>query len=284
MTAHTRAKGVLTLLATALLAGGIVAGCGDDDDGGDVAKLQIEATGGKGAVSYTVDTEEVAGGAAEIEFVNSSENDTDAQLAYTADEHSDEEVIAELGNAVSGQPLADWFEGGGGPGQTPAGGSSVVTQDLQPGTYYVLGANEEPEAPLTKFTVSDEDGAELPEADGTVSAQEYSFSSEGLKAGTSNVLLENRGAQWHHFLAAQLKPDATIEQAQQFFQTEEGPPPFVGEPGQALSSTVLEGGSSQIAEVELEPGRYAFFCFISDKQGGPPHVAKGMVSEVEVTE
>ena len=52
-----------------------------------------------------------------------------------------------------------------------------------------------------------------------------------------------------------------------------------------MSSTVLDGGKSQIVTANLEAGRYAFLCFISDKQtGGPPHVVKGMVSEVEVTE
>ena len=45
---------------------------------------------------------------------------------------------------------------------------------------------------------------------------------------------------------------------------------------------MLEGGTSQQLDVNLQPGRYAFFCFISDKQGGPPHVVKGMVSEVTV--
>ena len=37
-----------------------------------------------------------------------------------------------------------------------------------------------------------------------------------------------------------------------------------------------------ILETELEKGNYAFFCFVSDRAGGPPHVAKGMVSDVVV--
>ena len=47
---------------------------------------------------------------------------------------------------------------------------------------------------------------------------------------------------------------------------------------------MLEGGTSQVVTANLEPGKYAFFCFISDKAGGPPHVVKGMVSEVNVEE
>ena len=64
--------------------------------------------------------------------------------------------------------------------------------------------------------------------------------------------------------------------------SEKGTPPFSEEDG--LESAVMDGGVSQLIDVELKPGRYAFFCFIADKAGGPPHVAKGMVSEVTVGE
>ena len=76
-----------------------------------------------------------------------------------------------------------------------------------------------------------ESDAELPEADGTVSAVEYSFSAEGLKAGEQKVALENKGGTWHHFLASPLKPDATIEDAKAFLESDGeggGPPPFAG--------------------------------------------------------
>ncbi len=47
----------------------------------------------------------------------------------------------------------------------------------------------------------------------------------------------------------------------------------------------MDGGRAELVTANLEPGSYAFFCFVSDKQtGGPPHVVKGMVSEVEVSE
>ena len=42
------------------------------------------------------------------------------------------------------------------------------------------------------------------------------------------------------------------------------------------------GGFSQSVKFEGGPGKYVFFCFVADKGGGPPHVAKGMVSEVTV--
>ncbi len=198
-------------------------------------------------------------------------------------------MIAELDNAVQGRPVADWFQAAGGPSATDAGASSTATLVLEAGTYYVLPTTDEgtPPESLTKFEVTGESDGELPEADGTVSAVEYSFSGEGLKAGEQELLLDNTGGTWHHFLASKLKDGATIEQAKEFLTSQGqggGPPPFEDETN-PVASTVLDGGKSQIVTANLEPGSYAFFCFISDKQtGGPPHVAKGMVSEVEVTE
>ena len=42
----------------------------------------------------------------------------------------------------------------------------------------------------------------------------------------------------------------------------------------------MDGGVAQIAK--LTCARATVFCFVADRQGGPPHVMKGMVSVVEV--
>jgi len=45
----------------------------------------------------------------------------------------------------------------------------------------------------------------------------------------------------------------------------------------------IEGGARQITELDLtKPGKYALLCFVSDRKGGPPHVAQGMVAEITV--
>ena len=46
---------------------------------------------------------------------------------------------------------------------------------------------------------------------------------------------------------------------------------------------MLEGGESQLVTLNLKPGKYVLYCFISDRQGGPPHALQGMVDEVEVS-
>ncbi len=283
-----RRKRSALLAATSLaVVAMFAAGCGDDDDdGGDSepASIALEASGTEQDLELTAPSEAEAG-PAEITFTNNTDGNLDGQLVFVpeGEDHSDEEVITELDKAVSSQPVADWFQGGGGPGFVDKGASASVTQDLQAGTYYFVPGSEGAQAPLPKITVTGESDGELPEADGTVSAAEYTFTTDGpLKAGEQSLLLDNIGGTWHHFQAFPMKPDATIDQVKQFFETEKGPPPFT-EP-LAVESTVMEGGTSQLVDVDLDAGNYAFVCFIADKTGGPPHFVKGMVSEVEVTE
>jgi uncharacterized cupredoxin-like copper-binding protein len=272
------------VLVSVAALGGVAAGCGDDDSSGDDAKpasLAIEASGDSKAPKFKAPAS-VSGGLVKIEFTNNTKgDDVDGQIIRAEGDHSDEEVVAELGKAVRGKPVADWFVATGGPGGTKPGQTSTATQVLEPGRYYVVGGDDAPKGPPTKFEVEGGGGGELPDADATVTASDYKFEGSGLKAGKSTIELKNEGGQWHHFLGAQLNPGATIEDAKKFFATEKGKPP-ISEENVGVQSTVMNGGVSQLVDVDLKPGKYVFFCFISDRNGGPPHVKKGMVSEVTV--
>jgi len=48
------------------------------------------------------------------------------------------------------------------------------------------------------------------------------------------------------------------------------------------STPVLDGGVAQVTDLELKKGKNVLLCFISDRAGGPPHVAKGMIAEVDI--
>ena len=284
---HPGLRWSVAVLATAAIAVAL-ASCGDDDDvaTSGPASLQVTASGDRAELSFEVDASELPSGATEIELVNDSQVEIDGQLTYTADARSDDEVIAEIQKATRGEQVAEWFEAGGGPGATKPGESASVTQELQPGTYYVVGSSRRPPStPLARIEVSDDGATELPEADDAVEAVDYSFSGE-LTAGPNTLLLENNGRQWHHFLASRLLDGSTIEDARRFFESQQGPPPFEEGTNQSgeVQSTVLEGGTSQIVDVDLDPGTYAFYCFVSDREGGPPHAVQGMISEVEVSE
>jgi plastocyanin len=175
---------------------------------------------------------------------------------------------------------------GGGVGMTNPGETNSVVQNLEPGTWIAVNdSGEGDESPWTEFEVTEGEAGEPPAAAATITATDFAFESSGLKAGENDVTFANDGEQWHHVVAAPLAEDATAEDLKEFFASEEppeGPPPGLDEEGSA-SSAVLGGGQSQNLKLNLEkPGKYALLCFISNKEGGPPHVAYGMVSEVEV--
>ena len=78
-------------------------------------------------------------------------------------------------------------------------------------------------------------------------------------------------------------PGATWSEVTEFFKSEEEPegkPPVDFEGG--VATAVIDGGNKQVVRIPMEAGKYAFVCFIPDRAGGPPHVAKGMVTEVDV--
>lgn len=262
----------------------VAAGCGKKEEPTtseppkQPSTLAITATGEGATPTYKAPAE-VEGGAVTISFTNNAKGEANAQLVKVEGEHPDQEVVAQLGAAMENKPVEDWFGAAGGVGETKPGQTASVTQVLEPGTYYILGGEKPPEGAPTKFEVTEGD-APLPEAEAKVIATDYAFSGLNLKPG--KVTLSNEGKQWHHFLAAEMKPDATLADVKKFLQTEqEGPPPFVGSES-ALESTVMDGGVAQIVDADLKPGRYAFYCFVADQKGGPPHVAKGMISEVNV--
>jgi hypothetical protein len=219
-------------------------------------------------------------GVTRIELVNSGRRPHDAQLIRVEGDHSPREVFAALENADRGLP--DWFFLAGGPDTAEAGDTTSVVQELDPGAYFAIDTDSFDPSSTTELEVTGEADGELPEAEATVSAFEYGFAAEGLTAGTNQILFENTGSQPHHLRAAPLLPGRTLDDVRKFVETEKGRPPVDFD--KEVSTSTLEGGTSQVVELELGAGEYAVLCFIADREGGPPHVAKGMVSEATVAE
>lgn len=270
-----RACAVLALAAFAALA---IAACGDEE----VQSLSYTATK-QGKETTLEGPSSAETGLADISFENESGEEAELQLIRVEGNHSAEEAVEALGGAVEGKPFPDWFFAGGGVGTLPAGESETVTQVLKPGTYYAFNtetdgppdAGSVPALEVTGEEVDEEVGGEA-----TVTAGEYAFETEELSSGEVEIDFDNAGAQPHHLIASPLKGDATAEQVEAFFKTEKGEPPL--EEKGTRSTAVIEGGEGQAVTLDLEPGRYVLYCFISDRQGGPPHALKGMVDEVEV--
>lgn len=265
---------VAFFVAAALMAGG--SACGEEE----AQSLTFEV-GPSGEITGPSSAE---AGLAEITLDNGGKGEADLQLIRAEAGRTAEDVVEGLSKAIKGEPFPSWFFAGGGIGAIRAGENRTVTQVLEPGTYYAF--NTEGDGPpdpksVPEIKVSGEASAdELGEGDATVSAVDYGFETEELPAGRVEVAFENSGEEPHHLIASPIVGDSTAKDVESFFKTEKGKPPLQEKGTQATA--VLEGGESQLVTLDLKPGRYALYCFITDREGGPPHVFKGMVDEVEV--
>lgn len=271
----SRFRRAAVALAAAVLAAAALAACGDSEEE-QALSFQLDKSG---AVSGPGSAES---GAVEITLQNDSDSEGDLQLIRTEGERSADDLVKAFESAGGGKPFPDWFFGGGGVGSVGPGESATVTQVLQPGTYYAINTESKPDAgKVAAIEVTGDASDETVEGEATVSAGEYVFESDApLPAGANEIVFDNIGAQPHHLLASKLIGDATAEDVETFFKTEKGEPPLSEKGTQATA--VIEGGEAQLVTLDLEPGRYALYCFISDRQGGPPHAFKGMIDEIEV--
>jgi Copper binding proteins, plastocyanin/azurin family len=255
-----------------------IAACGGEDD---AQSLSFELEGGGKEVTV-VGPDSAESGEAELTLVNTTDNDGELQLIRVDGDHSAAETVAVLKAVQSGNPFPDWFHAGGGVGVIGGGEEQTVTEVLEPGTYYGFNLEAGPPPPdsVPAMEVSGDEVEDELSADTTVSAFEYGFKEDGLASGETEIAFKNEGAQPHHLLISPLVGDATAEDVEKAFKADAGKPPIEEEGSD--DTAVIEGGETQLVTLDLKPGRYAFYCFISDRQGGPPHALKGMVDEFEI--
>ncbi|MBA3328188.1 MAG: hypothetical protein H0T43_07795 [Solirubrobacterales bacterium] len=301
---RTRTMVIAALAATALVA----AGCGDDDEdeggGGAAAKpatLKLTATAA-GANRKTIDAPaSVPPGLVTITLRNTDKVAREAQLVRIEGDQSPQDVLKAV--STENGPLPQFIQDGGGVAPVKPGQTGTVTQVLAPGRYVIFdtGSGEEGEnvrsnaemGALKELTVVGQDAegsenaeaadAELPKVPGRITAVDYGFTTAGLKAGKNQVRFENTGKELHHAILFPLNKGATIEDATKAFSQDgppKGPPPI--DFRNASGTAVIDGDYAQNVELDLKAGSYAAVCFIQDRKGGPPHVAKGMIAEVTV--
>jgi hypothetical protein len=287
------------LLAPTLL----LAACGGDGGGGTQAtsppppeKVTVTATASGDQVTFDAPAQ-LKPGATELALVNNTKEQVEFQLVQLDEGHTLAEFYPVL-ESEDAAPIPDWLHTFGGVGETSPGERRTVVVDLKAGSYSWF-SNTAPEQegaqPLYKrggvgtFEVAgDPSGAQLPAAAAQITAKEvgptdYRFEASGLKAGVNQITFSNAGAQLHHAVIARLAEGATIDQAREFFATEDfkGPPPVDFDASEITA--VLDSGGKEIETVELQSGSYALLCFLSDRAGSPPHVIKAkMIQEVKV--
>lgn len=278
----------LALVSTPLVLALAIGACGNGDDEKQAPRAAFELTG-SGDGARMSGPRSVGAGAVRVDFRNASDDEGGVTLIRIQGDHpAAEAVTAAAAWGDGAKPLPEWVRFVGGLSSIPPGERSTSVQNVSAGSYAAVDINTNA---FVAFEVTGDGEGELPSTSGTIEAKEYSFETSGLEAGESRVLFTNRGKQPHFALAAPIKPGKTIEDVKKSLAEEgegEGEAPSEKEDPvdendpSAFDTPIFDGGGKQVLSLELKKGKYALVCFIPDRAGGPPHVAKGMISEAVV--
>jgi hypothetical protein len=279
-------KPVRVLLLGGLVAAAGIAGCGSDDsDPGKVA-IQVTQNGNQSQISLPA---KVEGGAVELTLDNSGKGPASAQLVKVDSGHTAEEALQIVGNEKP-QEIPEWLRAEGGVGSTNPGETGTATVDLEEGHYLAVDDDADGKPPYAEFDVSGDNGADLPDTEATVTAAttgeddpEYEWQVDGLKAGENTFTFVSEGDKaLHHILAAPIKGDATLDDVSAELDSN-GPPKSI-DFDSSVNTSVIDGEKDEVTTFNLKPGRYAFICFLTDRdEPNKPHYKEGMLKEVNIS-
>ena len=244
-------------------------------EGTKLSRLDLSVTGRTAGRFRYAAPKTARGGLVEIRFRNDAAVPRKAQLWRVGRGHTVEEALR------VGERLPPWLVWAGGVGLVQPKATGVAVQRLAAGIYYVTGNRDERRG-VAPLRVSAPDGeARLRGASARITALDYGYDVSRLKAGSATVEFRNAGKEPHHAFFAPLRAGRTVAEASRFFAGKLTGPPPVDTEG-TRESVVLEGGERQVTRLGLKSGRYALLCVVRDRAGGPPHIDKGMLEEVEV--
>ena len=200
-------------------------------------------------------------------------------------------------------PRPKWVRRFGGPGGSYPGGSSSVTQYLEPGSYvWMCPVEDESGNPhfgkgevkpfvvsASKAAVADRGAA--PKADVVIRLMDFSFAVDTpLKAGRHTIRVENAGAEPHDLVLLKLAPGKSIddvrtvlnpERARRADQAKNPPPPFESLGTGAGGIAVIAPGMQSFFDADLTAGEYAMVC-MTTAPDGRSHIEHGMIRQMTV--
>jgi uncharacterized cupredoxin-like copper-binding protein len=278
-------------LAVTLSGLGLVA-CGDDSASSSEPESLTVTASEPSEGKYAFDLpDEVKGGTLTLTLKNDGAEPHELGLVRVEDGTTAQQFADDV-LAPEGAPIPEYVLGApGGLGGVGPSASGTSTVSLEAGTYVYFCTFGDPphfqNGMLGEFTVKDvASTAPLPDNAAEVDASEYKFDVNGLKAGENTFTFANKGQQFHHLIAVPMTEGATLEDVNTFLQSEDGgggdaPPPIDFEKEQDLA--VTGPGQAQSVTMNFDAGSYVFLCFISDREGGPPHFTKGMIQQVDIS-
>jgi hypothetical protein len=246
------------------------------------------------AAKFTVPST-VPGGLVDLKLTNAGKAPHSAQLIRFAGGHTAQDALKAVGGNSHKTPA--WLYGEGGVGATGPGQSSDVVQNLPAGKYVAvdLGAGGPPSGPPTysEFTVTPGTDGKLPATPTTITAaapakDKYEWQIAGsLQPGSNRLTFVSKGKDALHFIGAFRVTGHPSKAAIIKALKSNGKPPAFVDQSSNIQTTVIDGGKSQVLSLDL-PGsksgdEYVLFCPLTDRDGGKPHFAEGLVTTVKIS-
>jgi hypothetical protein len=247
--------------------------------------IGVSESGKKASYSAPATTK---GGLVTVTLQNNGKAPHSAQLARILGNHTPAEVLKAVGGNSNKTPA--WIRGEGGPGNAAPGQTSTSTDVLPPGNYLILdGGNMNGPPGFKKLTVTAGQSGPLPSTGTNVTAtapakDKYKWQISGpLKAGENRLTFASKGKDAVHLIAAaRVTGNPSLAKIRQAF-ARNGPPPKFIDQKSFTSTSVLDGGKSEVTSLSLtKPGEYVLFCPLTDRDGGKPHLAEGLLTTVNV--
>jgi hypothetical protein len=268
------------------------AGCGGGGSD-EPTKAAVNVTeNGKGDYSLSFPAE-VKGGAVQLTLDNTANKAPHmAQVVQIGEGHTYAEAKPILDNPNPTE-IPEWIRGYGGVNVVNPGETGTATVKLDEGNYVIRdeASNGAKDVPATEFKVNDTNDADLPDTNATVTAattgssdpaHEYEWKTDGLKAGENTITFDSQGKEALHIIAAApIKGTATIDDVAKDLQSN-GPPKSL-DPKQFQQTAVIDGDKQEVTQLNLQPGRYAFICFLPDRDDpNKAHFQQGLLKEVTI--
>jgi uncharacterized cupredoxin-like copper-binding protein len=183
----------------------------------------------------------------------------------------------------------------GGPNGADPGASQTTTIKLEPGTYglacFIPGSDGQPhaahgmtgtvEVEQTSKSVNTE-----PKAKGTVTLGDFVFEPPAGFDGHGTYAVKNSGNEVHELAIFKFADGKTLDDVKAYVLAPPGqappagPPPFTEEGG----TVGLSPQQTAWMTLDLQPGKYAMFCFFPDPaKNNMPHALEGMIKEFTVS-
>jgi hypothetical protein len=235
-------------------------------------------------------------GLVDLQLRNDGDMLHDAQLFRIEGRHSLTKLVIDWLEDLDSAEKPAWAHPEGGVAPVRPGDTATVTQVLRPGSYLIVDTQERKglwpttnaaKGGATRLVVSGRPRGRLPETSASITATDSGFEVDGVGSGPQELTFANTGKELHHVVALPVPEGPSWAKAKRdLIDGQSGIEALGWVPvdgiDRARGTTVLESGGSQVTELDLDPGRYALVCVVSDRKGGASHLVRGMATELNV--